>query len=104
MLNSQTHTKSGQLASSSVISWNKAHQDTQELLVDKITSAPVLAYPDFNKPFIVHTDASERGLGAVPYQKQAGKLRVIAYSSRSLSSAKKNYKYHSGKLEFLALK
>ena len=66
----------------------------------------MLAYPDFNllKPFVVHTDASEQGLGAVLYQRQGGKLCVIAYSSRSLTPAEKNYKYHSGKLEFLALK
>lgn len=47
---------------------------------------------------------SEQGLGAVLYQRQEGKLRVIAYGLRTLSPAEKKYRLHSGKLEFLALK
>lgn len=65
---------------------------------------PVLAYPDFNLPFTLHTDASEKDLGAILYQNQDGKLRVIRYASRTLSPAERNYRLHSGKLEFLALK
>ena len=56
------------------------------------------------KPFILHTDASERGLGAALYQKQDGQLWVIAYGSCTLSSAERNYHLHSSKLEFLAVK
>ena len=41
--------------------------------------------------------------GAILYQKQDGKMRVIAYASRTLTPPKKNYA-HAGKLEFLALK
>ena len=63
-----------------------------------------MAYPCFNDPFVLHTDASEVGLGAVLYQKQNGALKVIAYGSRTLSPAEKNDHLHSGKLEFLALK
>ncbi|CAB3985542.1 Hypothetical predicted protein [Paramuricea clavata] len=61
-----------------------------------------MGYPDYNQPFILHTNASLEGLGAVLYQKQNGQMRVLGYGSRSLSQAEK--KYHSGKLEFLALK
>ena len=50
----------------------------------------------------MHTDASKLGLGAILYQKQDGVNRVIAYASRSLQPAEKNY--HSTKLEFPALK
>lgn len=64
----------------------------------------MLGVPEFSQPFIVHTNASHQGLGAVLYQKQAGKLRVIAYGSHTLTAAEKNYHLHSGKLEFLALK
>ena len=61
-----------------------------------------LAYPDYQLPFTLHTDSSTDGLGAVLYQKQNGKQRVIAYASRSVSKAESNYPAH--KLEFLALK
>ena len=64
---------------------------------------PVLAYADYQKPFKVHTDDSESGLGAVLYQDQEdGTTRVVACASRSLSKSEKGY--HSSKLEFLALK
>ena len=66
-------------------------------------SAPILGYPNPEKPFILHTDASSDGLGAVLYQKdESGQVRVIAYASRSLSKSEKNYAAH--RLEFLALK
>ena len=65
----------------------------------------MLGYPDYTKPFIVETDASDKGLGAVLSQKQDGKLRVIAYASRGLRGAERNMKnYPSMKLELLALK
>ena len=50
----------------------------------------------------MHTDSSSEGLAAVLYQKQDGKLRVIAYASRSVSKSESHYPAH--KLEFLALK
>ena len=66
-------------------------------------SAPILGYPIIGKPFILHTDASLNGLGAVLYQKdQEGTIRIIAYASRSLSKSERNYAAH--RLEFLALK
>ena len=63
-----------------------------------------MAYPNFEEPFLLHTDASETGVGAVLYQQQNGVLQVIAYGSRTLSPSERNYHLHSGKLEFLALK
>ena len=81
-------------------------QEQQQLAFDKLVSmcceAPVLAYADYTKPFIVHTDASMEGLGAVLLQSQEGKEWVIAYASRRLSPSERNYPVH--KLEFLALK
>jgi len=86
------------------VEWSKEHQATLERLVDMLTCPPALAYPDFNLPVILHTDASEQGLGAILYQQQEGKLRALGYGERTLTAAEKNYNLHSGKLEFLALK
>ena len=63
-----------------------------------------MAYPNFEEPFLLHTDESETGLGAVLYQQQNGVLRVIAYGSPTLSPSEQSCHLHSGKLEFLALK
>ena len=75
-----------------------------EKLVDRLANPPILGYPDYGLPFVLHTDACNEGLGAVPYQRQYGKMRVIGYGSRTLTTAEKNYHLLSGKLEFLALK
>ena len=62
-----------------------------ETTVDYLKSPNVIAYPDFSKPFVVHTDASNDGLGAVLYQEQEGKTRIVSLASRTLSPAEKNY-------------
>ena len=65
--------------------------------------APILAFLDFNKPFLLETDASRRGLGAVLSQKQAdGQYHPIAYASHVMNETEQ--RYHSNKQEFLALK
>ena len=65
--------------------------------------APILSFPDFTKPFLLETDASGRGLGAVLSQKQAdGRYHPIAYASRVMNETER--RYHSNKQEFLALK
>ena len=63
-----------------------------------------MAYPNYEDPFILHVDASQKGLGTVLYQKQNGTIRVIGYGSRTLTPSEQNYHLHSGKLEFLGLK
>ena len=85
-----------------VYHWGQMEQESFEQLIHRCCTAPVLAYADYNKPFIVHTDASKDGLGAVLYQIQDGEERAVAYASRSLSISEKNYPAH--KMEFLALK
>ena len=82
--------------------WEQEQEDTFNKLKEILTSPPILAYPEFQKPFELHTDASSKGLGAILYQTQNGQKKVIAYASRSLSRSEKNYS--AFKLEFLALK
>ncbi|KAK0146924.1 Retrovirus-related Pol polyprotein from transposon opus [Merluccius polli] len=101
---SKKKSKSGQLPSRTPVQWTSEHSAVVSHLVDMLVNPPILAYPDFNLPFVLHTDASNDGLGAVLYQAQGNKLRVIAYGSRTLTPAEKNYHLHSSKLEFLALK
>ena len=78
-------------------------REAVDVLKKKVKSVPVLVFPDFNKPFLLETDASKEGLGAVLSQKQSdGRYHPITFGSRSLTPSEKNY--HSSKLEFLALK
>jgi len=51
----------------------------------------VLEYPSFDRDFILETDASIKGLGAVLFQRQDGKLHPIAFTSRALNPQEKNY-------------
>ncbi|XP_014871285.1 afadin-like, partial [Poecilia latipinna] len=82
--------------------WTPVCQQAFETIIEKLTTAPVLAFADPQKPYTLHTDASSTGLGAVLYQEQDGKNRVVAYASRGLSRSESKYPAH--KLEFLALK
>ena len=59
-----------------------------ELLKHLCSQTPILAYANYQKPFKLHTDASEHGLGVVLYQKQDDNMEcVIAYASRTLSKS-----------------
>ena len=73
------------------------------MLKEKILTSPLLVFPDFTKPFLLETDASKEGLGAILSQKQDdGRFHSVTFGSHSLMPTEKNY--HSSKLEFLALK
>ena len=82
--------------------WGEDQQKSFEMIIDRLTSPPVLGYADYLLPFTLHTDASGTGLGSALCQTQEGVNRVIAYASRSLKPAEKNHPAH--KLEFLVLK
>ena len=85
------------------VEWTNRCKESFDTLKAICSECPVLAYADYTKPFVLHTDASTMGLGAVLYQKQEdGKERVIAYASRTFNKSERNYDAH--KLEFLALK
>ena len=72
-------------------------------LKKKCMTAPVLAFADLEKLFVLETYTSGIGLGAVLLQEQKdGKLHPVAYANKALHESQKNY--HSSKLEFLTLK
>lgn len=71
--------------------WGEAQQKAFELLKEKLTTAPVLVCPDFNKTFTLQTDASDYGIGVVLTQEFDGSEKVIAYASRHLNKAERNY-------------
>lgn len=69
--------------------------DEQTIAFNKLKGAlvtePILAYPDTSKPYILHTDASDRAVGAILTQEQDGRERVIAYLSHQLSSTQRRW-------------
>ena len=75
-------------------------------LKQALYSAPILTYPRFDREFVLKVDASLKGLGACLSQlDEDGKLRPVAFASRGLRGAERNYlDYSSFKLELLALK
>ena len=78
-------------------------QEAINILKRKVQSTPILVFPDFDKPFLLETDASVEGLGAVLSQKQSdGLYHPVAFGSHSLTLSENDY--HSSNLEFLMLK
>ena len=61
-------------------------------LCHRLVTTPTLAFPDYELPFILDTDASNVGIGAVLSQRQSdGSERVIAYGSRTISRPERRY-------------
>ena len=77
--------------------WNEACQLAFETLKQKLTTPPILAYPNFKEPFLVFTDASEVAIGGVLGQIQNGNEVVISYWSRQLTKAEKHYLQWNGR-------
>jgi len=71
--------------------WNADTDEAFNTLKRVLTSQPLLQYPDFSKPFILTTDASNDALGAILIQGEIGRDPPIAYASRTLSKAERNY-------------
>ncbi|XP_058494566.1 uncharacterized protein LOC131465683 [Solea solea] len=82
--------------------WDQSCTEAFHEIIFCLTHAPVLACADPNKPYILHVDASLKGLGAVLYQEHSEGLRPVAFASRKLKASERNYPVHQ--LEFLALK
>lgn len=71
--------------------WTENCQQAFQRLKECLVSAPILTCPDFEQPFVVQTDASAYGLGAVLTQTHQGKEQVICFLSRSLTKQERNY-------------
>jgi len=71
--------------------WTEECQSAFEALKKALTEAPIFAYPDFTKPFLLSTDASDDALGMVLGQEQNGREVVIAYGGCKLIPAERNY-------------
>ena len=84
----------GLLKKENAFVWTSKCETAFKTLKEALTSAPILVYPKFGpeREFVLETDASYVGLGAVLSQLQGdGKLHPIAYASRSLDRHEKNY-------------
>ncbi|CAF1232714.1 unnamed protein product [Didymodactylos carnosus] len=86
--------------------WDTEEQQAFDVLKNALTTATILAQPDYTRPFKLYTDASNVGIGAILQQCQEpdNVERVICFLSRQLTSAEKNYKnYGITELECLAV-
>jgi hypothetical protein len=83
--------------------WNTEHQDAFAAVKESLLHAPILALPDPDRPFSIVCDASDFAIGCALLQADAeGRDRVIAFESRQLKAAEKNYPVHDK--ELLAMK
>jgi len=71
--------------------WNDKTENAFITLKTLLMTEPLLQYPDFTRPFVLTTDASNDAIGAVLSQGPIGKDLPIAYASRTLNNAERNY-------------
>jgi hypothetical protein len=77
--------------------WTEECEHAFHHLKHLLTTAPVLAYPQFDRQFILDTDASQEGIGAVLSQNIEGQERVNAYASRTLTKTERNIAPQGGR-------
>ena len=71
--------------------WTDECNTAFERLKNRMVNSPILAHPDFTKPFVLDTDASDLAIGAVLSQRIDGQEHVIAYASRTLTKSERRY-------------
>ncbi len=72
--------------------WGRDQELAFQALKDVVARNTILAHPDFTKPFLLVTDASNRGVGAMLAQlDDAGRERPISFASAELNKAQRNY-------------
>lgn len=81
-----------------ILPWGPKEQASFDALKKALSTAPVLVAPTPTDAFVLRTDASDVGLGAVLSQVQDGKERVVAYHSRKLNDAETRYTVHEREL------
>ena len=74
-----------------VIKWDDHCEQAFQTLKRELGSKPIMVLPDCSKQYVLRTDASSRGLGAVLLQERDGDLRPVAYSSKKLTKTEENY-------------
>jgi len=78
--------------------WTEEHQQAFEELKEKIISQLVLFLPKRKGKFRIETDASEYAIGGVLSQEQEGKWKLIAFLSRTMQLAERNYEIYDKEL------
>ena len=73
------------------LEWTDACEEAMRTLKTKLTSAPIMRLPDKEKPYVLRTDASDQGLGAVLLQENEDMLQPVAYASKRLNKPERNY-------------
>ena len=73
------------------VRWNEEQEVAFTSLIKKLSHSPILCLPCFDKPFIVRTDASDSGIGAVLLQEHDSCKRPISYASKKLLDREKRY-------------
>lgn len=71
--------------------WGEKAEAAMQTIKEILVSAPVLANPDYSKPFIIQSDASDIGMGGVLVQGEGDDERIIAFTSAKFSAAQRNY-------------
>jgi hypothetical protein len=74
-----------------IFEWGPKEQEAFDKMKEAMSSPPVLIPPNWDEPFLLQTDASDVGVGAVLSQIIDGEERAIAFASKSLNAAQKNY-------------
>ena len=78
--------------------WGPEEKTAFETLKRAITSAPILAPPDYSRPFTITCDASDYAIGSVLSQGEGQDMRVVAFESRKLNPAECRYEVHDKEL------
>jgi len=71
--------------------WSEMCENNFVYLKEQLQNADMLIHPNFSKPFVLTTDASDKALGFTLFQEADGKLLPVIYGGRTLTKAEKNY-------------